>query len=203
MQEITNGYGVGRAAPRPDTFSTRLIIAADRGIYQFAGRWQFGFNAVLLVWAAAVLAAPLLITAGAPGVADPIYGFFGLFCHQDEARSFHIFGEKLACCERCAAIYFSIALAGMLFASARNQIRQPCYSELMLLISPVVLDGMAVGSGFYSGHAVMRVLTGTLFGVAVIWLLYPRFETGFATMRMRLETLFEKLVAQGRARPLA
>ncbi len=62
---------------------------------------------------------------------------------------------------------------------------------------------MAVGSGLYDGNPVMRVVTGSLFGLAMIWFLYPRFESGFGMMRARIETLFDRLVTQGRAKPLS
>jgi uncharacterized membrane protein len=204
MQQIadsTGGYG-SKSGRRPESLSTRLIIAVDRGIYRFARRWLAGFNVVLLAWAMAILAAPILVAAGFPDAARPIYAFFGLFCHQDDARSFHLSSEKFACCERCTAIHLSIAASGLVFAAGRTWIRRPRYHELVLLITPVIIDGMAVGAGIYGGNAVMRLLTGSLFGFAIIWALYPRFETGFAAMRVRLETLFERLAAQGRARPL-
>ena len=137
------------------------------------------------------------------GAAKPIYGFFGLFCHQDPDRSFQLFGQQFACCERCAAIYGSMALFGLLFAFGRRKVRRPGYVEMVLLTSPVVLDGMAVGSELYGGNAVMRVVTGSLFGLAMIWFLYPRFEAGFGTIRSRIETLFDRLVAQDRAKPLS
>lgn len=188
---------------RADSASTRMIIALDRVIYRFAQRWLFGFNLVVGAYALAVILAPILRALGYGGAAKPIYGFFGLFCHQDPDRSFHLFGQQFACCERCAAIYGSIALFGLLFAFGRDQIRRPTHVAMVLLVSPVVLDGMAVGSGLYGGNAVMRVITGALFGLAMIWFLYPRFETGFRVMRNRIETLFDRLVAQGRAKPLA
>ena len=189
-------------ARRRDSFSTRFIIAVDRGIYRFSRRWLVGFNAVLWLWAGMIVAAPILVALGHTGIAQPIYGFFGLFCHQDDERSFHLSSEKFACCERCTAIHLSIAMSGLLFATARAWLRRPRYHELVLLITPVILDGMAVGAGIYDGDLAMRVLTGSLFGIAVVWALYPRFETGFAAIRLRLETLFDKLVAQGRALPL-
>ena len=197
------GYPADIPVRRPDSASTRLIIALDRVIYRFAGRWLFGFNLVVGAYALAVILAPILRALGYGGAAKPIYGFFGLYCHQDPDRSFHLFGQQFACCERCAAIYGSIALFGLLFAFGRDRIRRPGCVEIVLLVSPVVLDGMAVGSGLYSGNVGMRVITGALFGLAVIWYLYPRFETGFDTMRSRIETLFDRLVAQGRAKPLS
>ena len=187
---------------RPDSASTRMIIAVDRLIYRFAGRWLFGFNLVVGAYAFAVILAPILRALKYADAAKPIYGFFGLFCHQDPDRSFHLFGQQFACCERCAAIYGSIALFGLLFAFGRGQVRRPGYLAMVLLVSPVVLDGMAVGSGMYGGNAVIRVISGSLFGLAMIWFLYPRFEAGFDTIRTRIETLFDRLVAQGRAKPL-
>lgn len=202
MADSTRGFGL-ESSRRPDTVSTRLVIAADRGIYRFARRWAFGFNAVLLIWVAAFVAAPILVILGYPGLAQPIYRVFSYVCYQDDRRSFHFSGQKFACCERCTAIYMSSAFAGLFFMTARAWIRPARYHELVLLTTPVLIDGMAVGAGIYDGNVVMRLLTGSLFGFAMVWALYPRFETGFAAIRLRLESLFERLVAQGRARPLA
>jgi hypothetical protein len=46
------------------------------------------------------------------------------------------------------------------------------------------------------------MLSGAVFGVAVCWFLLPYLESGFGRMRAQLETLFARLVAEGRARPL-
>jgi uncharacterized membrane protein len=206
MQHIATSKA-GRETEQParatDTFSTRAIIAADRAIYRFAHHWLFAFNGVSTGFAGAIVAAPLLAARDHAGAARPFYSLFSFVCHQDPDRSFHLLGHQFACCERCAAIYFSIALFGMLFAFLRAGVRKPAYVEVVALVSPVILDGMAVGSGLYDGNLVMRVVTGTLFGFALIWLLYPRFEAGFNAIRQRLEALFDRLVAQGRALPLA
>lgn len=190
------------APRRPDSASTRLIIWLDRWIYQFSGHWLLAFNAVSFVVVLGAVFAPVFRAAHWSSVADPIYRAFSGVCHQDPARSFHLAGHHLACCERCAAVYVSIALFGALFALVRTALRRPTYLEVMLLASPLVLDGMAVGAGLYDGNAVLRTVTGTLFGLACIWLMYPRFEAGFTGIRQRLEGLFERLAAQGRAAPL-
>lgn len=200
--ESRPGTDPTNATRRPDSLSTRAVIALDRAIYRFSGRWLPAFNALLVAYAGLVVLAPVLAASGQGSVAKPIYRYFGLFCHQDPDRSFHLFGQQFACCERCAAIYGSIALGGLLFTLVRGQMRAPRYVEIVTLVSPVVLDGMAVGAGIYDGNVVMRVITGGLFGLATIWFLYPRFERGFAEMRQRLEILFARLAAQGRAKPL-
>jgi uncharacterized membrane protein len=203
MQQVSSPVVGNQMAMRTrDSLSTRLIIAADRAIYRFAHRWLLAFNGLSAGYAGAVVLAPILAATDHIRSADAIYSFFGLFFHQNPNRSFHLFGYKFACCERCAAIYFSIAIFGLLFALMRTQLRRPRYVEIVALSAPVVLDGLAVGSGLYAGNAVVRVITGALFGFAMIWLLYPRFENGFTGIRLRLESLFERLVAQGRTRPL-
>src|SRR6266404_8326372 len=51
-------------------------------------------------WCLCIIAAPLLGLSG-------VYEFFSRICHQDPARSWHIFGESLPVCIRCASIYFA------------------------------------------------------------------------------------------------
>ena len=151
---------------RPDSDHCRPMA-----IYRFAHRWLLAFNGLSAGYAGAVVLAPILAATDHIRSASAIYSFFGLFCHQNPNRSFHLFGYKFACCERCAAIYFSIAIFGLLFALMRTQLRRPRYVEIVALSAPVVLDGLAVGSGLYAGDAVVRVITGALFGFAMIWLL--------------------------------
>ncbi len=200
MQQTANTSSL---PPRKaDSPSTRLIIRADRWIYRFAGRWLFGFNAVSVIVILAAVVAPIFRAADWARLADPIYRSFSGVCHQDPARSFHLAGHPVACCERCAAIYASLALSGLIFALIRKSLRKPTYTEMVLLVTPVVIDGMAVGAGLYDGNMLIRVVTGALFGFALIWFLYPRFEDGFAAIRIRIATLFDRLVEQGRTTPL-
>ena len=56
------------------------------------------------VWCLAIFAAPLF---------GPhwLYEFFSKICHQDPARSWHLFGRQLPVCIRCASIYFAFTLS--------------------------------------------------------------------------------------------
>jgi uncharacterized membrane protein len=125
-----------------------------------------------------------------------------LFCHQRDDRSFRILGHKLACCERCAAIYGACLVCGLAFALLRGRVRAPRLPELALLALPVMIDGGGQALGIWDSTAVSRVLTGMLLGGAICWGLLPWLAGGFDRMRLQIETLFARLVAEGRARPL-
>lgn len=190
------------SAARPVSTFARVIIAVDRVIYRVAKHWLFLANSVFFTHMMSLLIAPALVASGRSDLARPIYAFNGLFCHQREERSVALFGEKMACCERCAAIYGSILLTGLIFAVIRGRIRRPRLHEIGLLAMPVTVDGGAQLIGLWQSTASSRLVSGAVLGVAICWLLLPYLETGFARMRVQLETLFVRLVSEGRARPL-
>ncbi|MEA2527211.1 MAG: hypothetical protein QOF73_4438 [Thermomicrobiales bacterium] len=182
--------------------TVRAILAINRAVYRFARHWLFFVNSFLFIYLAQLFLAPALVALGHRDWARPIYGFDGLFCHQRPDRSFHVFGQKMACCQRCAAIYGSMFLLGLLFVAFRNRIRVPSWRAAGLLAVPVVVDGLAQSAGLHESNAALRVVTGAIFAVGVCWLLFPYLEVGFAQMRSQLERRFARLVAEGRARPL-
>jgi uncharacterized membrane protein len=195
-----------RARTRPATKhgarTVRTVIALNRVAYRFARHWLFLANSFLFVYLAQLFLAPALAAAGHRGLARPIYRFDGLFCHQRPDRSFSVFGQKMACCQRCAAIYGSMFLLGLLFVALRNRITAPSWRAVGLLALPLVIDGGAQLVGLHESNVVLRLITGAIFAAGVCWLLFPYLETGFAQMRVQIEGRFARLVAEGRARPL-
>jgi uncharacterized membrane protein len=182
--------------------TVRAVIALNRAVYRFARHWLFFANSFLFVYVAQLFLAPALAAAGHRGLAKPIYGFDGLFCHQRPDRSFYVFGQKMACCQRCFAIYGSMFLLGLLFVTFRERIRVPSWRAVGLLATPVAIDGGAQLVGLHESNVVLRLITGAVFAVGVCWLLFPYLETGFGQMRAQIEGRFSRLVAEGRARPL-
>jgi len=80
------------------------------------------------------------------GISEGIYTFFSTTCHQEESRSFHIFGEMFAVCSRCTIIYFGF-LAGVvvypLFRKLDNTILPSVWILLIaagLMLLDVVFD---------------------------------------------------------------
>ena len=185
---------------RREPLAARLVVSVDRVILGVARRWLPPVNAVVSGWFAALILAPLLRVAGAPGVARPIYATFSLVCHQDPSRSFDVGGSPLACCHRCAAIYGASAAAGLGFATVRERLRPrgPRMYEVAALLAPAAVDGTGGLLGWWNGVMPVRVATGALVGVAMVWLVYPFLDAGFARIRERLEGLFARLASEGR-----
>jgi uncharacterized membrane protein len=204
MQQIVPGSGesVLPVTRKVTTPFGHVVIALDRAIYRVATHWLLAVNSILALHFASILLAPALLAAGHGRLARPLYGYNGLFCHQRNDRSFHLFGEKLACCERCAAIYGALLVVGLLFAFLRGGFRGPRLSDLVALALPAAVDGGAQALGLWQSTAATRVLSGAMLGGAMCWWLLPWLACGFARMRLQIETLFARLVAEGRAHPL-
>jgi uncharacterized membrane protein len=111
-------------------------------------------NAALLagstLWCLSVVAAPAFRLSW-------VYLFFSMICHQDPTRSWHIFGESLPVCIRCASIYF--AFTASLWLGIRTNIRWLRMSLFLMLcefiVARVLIDA-----------ASLRSLSGILVGLS-------------------------------------
>ena len=87
-------------------------------------------------------------------------------------------GYKVAFCERDAAIYGFILLAGLLFAVARRpwagrpMPKIPLWLYGLFLL-PIALDGFTQLFGWRESTWFLRLVTGGLFGFATVWVTYP------------------------------
>lgn len=175
---------------------------------RLARHWLAAANLAALVFVALALAAPTLMAAGWVGPAAAIYEAFGFVCHQWPFRSFFLYGReatysfetlsalagsqaysfigspelgyKLAFCERDLAIYSAILLGGLVFAALRARVRPLSLPGYLLLCLPIGLDGFTQLLGWRESTWELRLLTGSLFGLASVWLVYPRLERALA-----------------------
>jgi len=86
---------------------------------------------------------------------------FEPFCHQDQGRSFLLFGNTLVVCVRCTGFYVGIGIVGgaaSLAARAGLQWRLP--TAAFLLIVPLAVDGTANLLGLWSTGNMLRAVTG-------------------------------------------
>jgi uncharacterized membrane protein len=152
-------------SPREARIAGVVNAIVERG----ARHWLALFSGGLLLWNAQLYLAPALRAGGHNTLAKPIYLYNGLFCHQRADRSFFPFGEKMACCERCAAIYGSLLALALLFAALRRRLPAP-NRWVLLLTLPIAVDGLTQLAGWRESTAALRVITGSLFGFAFGWL---------------------------------
>jgi uncharacterized membrane protein len=127
------------------------------------------------LWCFSILAAPLAASTGFEPVAKELYSFFGHICHQNDARSFHLEGNKFGVCIRCSAIYFGF-FAGLLIAPLAgffHRKRTPSSSLFIFVTLPMVLDVVLNHLGVHSSTLLTRLITGGLFGSAMPWWVIP------------------------------
>ena len=135
------------------------------------------FTFLVALWCAGILAAPLLMRAGFHDGADIVYSAYSRVCHQSDARSFHIEGEKFGVCIRCSAIYFGflVGLLLMPFFGALNRMRFPRPALLIAVILPMAIDAVFNDAGLHASTTVTRMATGFLFGSVMPWCILPLF----------------------------
>jgi uncharacterized membrane protein len=112
-------------------------------------------------------------------------------------------GFKVALCERDTAIYGSMLLFGIIFMITGRRLKAiRWYLWIAIGLVPIALDGFSQLPGLSSGllpgwvpiresTPILRVLTGTLFGGATAWYLFPLIEE---SMRETRHFLASKMV---------
>jgi uncharacterized membrane protein len=135
------------------------------------------FTVLVSLWCIGILAAPLLKHAGWTQSADMLYSFFSRVCHQDDARSFHVEGEKIGVCIRCSAIYFGffLGLITLPLSRALKRKKVPAMGFFLFAVLPMVIDAVLNATGILASTPMTRVITGALFGMSMPWFIVPIF----------------------------
>lgn len=113
----------------------------------FSDHWLLVVNTFFLVYATLPLAAPILLANGYAGPASLIYRAYGLTCHQLPSHSYFIAGHQVAICQRCLAVYMTMALAGLVYGLSLFRWPVISFKWVLLFVIPIAVDG---GLGFVS-----------------------------------------------------
>ena len=108
-------------------------------------------------------------------------------------------GYKMALCQRDISIYAAMVAGGLVYGLLRRRGRirpMPFWLFLLVGIGPIALDGFSqLFSQFFVGtqldalvrlfplresSPLLRSLTGALFGLSIVWLVYPRLDVQFS-----------------------
>jgi len=186
-------------------------------ILRWLGRhWLFLSNAMLALYIGLPLLAPILAHAGYIWGADLVYLVYRPLCHQLPERSFFLFGPqwtytleeletltggavpqrwignaavgfKVAVCQRCVAIYGGMFALGVLFAAIRGRIRPISVGAFVAFCAPMAIDGFGQLFGLWASSVVSRLVTGGLFALACILLVYPYLQEGMTEVQAEAE----------------
>ncbi len=174
----------------------------ERGAEWGLRHWLLIVNSGAALYAGLPWLSPLAKCTGHPLIGDLLFRLYTPLCHQKPERSFFFCGHQVGFCHRCAAMYTSIVVAGLLFGLLRRYIRPTSLKIAGLLLLPMLLDGGThmiadlFSLGFRGGGDAigtpnfwLRMITGVLVGVAMLLVVYPRVERdlarGFAPARRR------------------
>ena len=121
---------------------------------------------------------PPVIAASSDSLAHPAALLASLFrpvCHQIDGRSLTLFGEPLAVCARCSAIYGAFLLGTLLYPlvrSVENPVMPPRWLLIVALV-PMLADVIPGMIGIHEVSTVTRVVTGAIFGAVLPFVILP------------------------------
>lgn len=181
---------------RDPTISTGRASVDDRvlpwieAFVQFVSvHWLALTNAALAVFAGLPLLAPILEGADSALLRALGHGIFVAYratCHQLPERSFFILGEQVAWCERDTAIWGAVLAGGLMFSLVRRFLKPLDLRVYAVLCLPVAIDGVTQLFGFRESTWEIRTVTGAIFGLASVWLVFPILERGMREVRESL-----------------
>jgi len=190
-----------------DIWARRITYVLTHFMRWFSAHWLAMANLAVLLYVALPVLAPALMQAGHERLANGIYLIFRPLCHQIPERSFFLYGPqpiysyeelsalvgglvpqryvgaaeigfKVAVCQRCVAVFGLMLIGGLLFGAVRRWLRPLPIKAFGLMLVPMAIDGFGQLFGLWTSSWVSRLITGGLFGLAIVWLTYPYLEQG-------------------------
>ena len=185
IQEINNTSPHAHVTRRQTL--DRVMNNAGRVIGNFLIHyWALMITCALGILVFAALSIPFLSYFGLDGISKQIFFALHLVCAQIPSHSFYIFGHQLGMCERNFSIYASMFIGSLILVLSNKRIPGIPWWVWILMILPMAIDGTTQMFGLRESTWQLRVLTGTLFGLANVWFALPLIQ----------KTILESLPAQ-------
>lgn len=129
-------------------------------------------SGVVLVWVAAIIAAPVLVPSG---ISASVYSFFSYICHQIPDRSLHLASHQMAVCSRCFGVYFGLLLGIIVYPLWRRIDESEPISRVWLFASlvPITIDWALTMFGIWENTHLSRFVTGLILGFACATFIVP------------------------------
>ena len=135
--------------------------------------WAHLLTGVLGLIVFITLLIPFLSYLGLDAIAKPLFFALHAICAQIPSHSFYILGHQLGMCVRNLFIYGSMFVGALVFLLSKKRLPGIPWWVLVLMILPMALDGTTQMVGWRESTWVLRMITGTLFGLGSIWFALP------------------------------
>lgn len=146
------------------------MTAFGRFLYNY---WPHILTTVTGLVVAAAFSVPVLSYFGLDAIAKPIFYSMHYICAQVPAHSFYIFGHQLGLCARNLSIYTSMFVGCLVFTLSKKRLPGIPWWLWAILILPMAWDGGTQLFGWRESSWELRVITGTLFGLADVLFVLP------------------------------
>lgn len=171
LQQVKNS---NRRFPISSPISKQTLERATNRFGEFLlNYWANILTTVLGLLVATALAIPFLSYFGLDAISKPLFFALHFVCAQVPSHSFFIYGHQLGLCARNFSIYTSMFLASLIFTISKKRVPGIPWWIWVLMILPMAWDGITQMFGLRESTWVLRVITGTLFGLGNIWFVLP------------------------------
>ncbi|MBM4160792.1 MAG: DUF2085 domain-containing protein [Ignavibacteria bacterium] len=152
-------------------------------------RIYLAFLALVTLWCAGILLAPLLKSAGL-SLSSFLYSFYSSVCHQVDGRSIHVAGHKLGVCARCASLYLGFLVALLIYPFLRSLRAQqvPGRHWFLVGVAPMIIDVLLNFTGLHASTIATRTASGFIFGSFLPFYLLPPLLEAVAQVIGRLSS---------------
>ncbi len=153
--------------------STKFAVFVDRMGMFMLNYWAHVITAVLGVIVFAAIAVPFLSYFGLDSIAKPLFFSLHYVCAQIPSHSFYIYGHQLGLCARNFSIYSSMFLGSLAFVISKKRLPGIPWWLWILMMLPMAWDGTTQMFGLRESDWILRLVTGSLFGLGNIWFALP------------------------------
>jgi uncharacterized membrane protein len=155
---------------KPRTSLQKLGDAVSDFLVEY---WAHIITMILGALVFIALSIPFLSYFGLDSIAKPLFFALHYVCAQIPSHSFYILGHQVGLCERNLSIYTSMFLGSLIFVLSKKRVPGIPWWIWILMLLPIAADGLTQMVGLRESTWVLRVITGSLFGLGNVWFALP------------------------------
>lgn len=204
LDPVAIGWQMDGISPWRRNLSNYVVNGISRTGRLLSKRFYWLLNGLNGLLFGLAFATPFLAWLGFGWFYQKFFQLCHIICVQNHNHSFYLFGLQMPLCQRCTALYGSMFLSGLAYQISRARPNWPVFSfklprlpfwGVVLLSLPIAIDGFTQLFGWRESNWELRLLTGALFGLGIVWHLYPQLSNQLRT-RIKSASIKTKISEQ-------